>query len=143
MRVKYPLEINECFQCWKWNTLSLITPYFSHVFSALKVKHSQPYFAIFFACFFINSENTTKFKFRQKTLNILSVLKFVGSHLVFYEWKVSFSLISPIIFSLGYYDFQICLISMRVSRFFIPKNVFDFFKGSFALNQQVKKNIQN
>ncbi len=31
-------------------------------------------------------------------LNILSMLKFTGSHLAFYEWKVSFYLISPIIF---------------------------------------------
>ncbi len=33
--------------------------------------------------------------------NILSELKFTRSHLAFYERKVSFSLISPIIFSLG------------------------------------------
>ncbi len=57
--------------------------------SALKVKRFQPNFAIFFACFFANSENATKSKetskFRQERLNILSTLKFVGSHLAFYE----------------------------------------------------------
>ncbi len=40
--------------------------------------------------------------FRQEMLNILSALKFAGSYLAFYEWKVSFSLISPMIFS--YWD---------------------------------------
>ncbi len=49
----------------------------------------QPDFVIFFARFFANSENTSKFKetseFRQEMLNILSALKFVGSHLEFYE----------------------------------------------------------
>ncbi len=71
---------------------------FSRVLLALKVKCFQPNFAIFFMLFFTNSENATKSKFRQKRLNILSTLKFTGSHLAFYEWKVSFSLISPIIF---------------------------------------------
>jgi hypothetical protein len=70
--------------------------------SALKVKRFQPDFAKLFACFLANSENATKFKetyeFRQEMLNILSGLKFAGSYLAFY---VSFSLISPIIFSLG------------------------------------------
>ncbi len=94
-----PIEKNQCFQRWKWNAFSLILPYFSHVFSALKVKCIQPNFAIFFMLFFSNSENATESKFRQETLNILRALKFVGSHLAFYEWKVSFSLISPIIFS--------------------------------------------
>jgi hypothetical protein len=54
------------------------------VLSALKVKRFQPDFTIFFACFSANSENATKFKetseFRQETLNILSKLKFAGSH---------------------------------------------------------------
>ncbi len=67
-------------------------------FSALKVKRFQPNFSIFFTLFFTNSENATKSKFRQETLNILSALKFTGSHLAFYEWKVRFSLISPIFF---------------------------------------------
>jgi hypothetical protein len=70
--------------------------------SALKVKCFQPNFAIFFMLFFTNSENATNSKFRQEMLNILSPLKFTGSHLAFYEWKVSFSLISLIIFSLGF-----------------------------------------
>jgi hypothetical protein len=34
-------------------------------------------------------------------MNNLSALKFMRSHFAFYEWKVGFSLISPIIFSLG------------------------------------------
>jgi hypothetical protein len=59
------------------------------MFSALNVKCFQPDLAIFFARFFANSENTTKFKetskFRQEMLNILSVLKYVGLHLAFYE----------------------------------------------------------
>jgi hypothetical protein len=57
--------------------------------SALKVKRFQPDFAIFIARFFAISEDATKFKetseLRQETLNILSVLKFAGSHLAFYE----------------------------------------------------------
>jgi hypothetical protein len=57
--------------------------------SALKVKCFQPDFTIFFAYFFTNSENATKFKetfeFRQEMLNILSALKLAGSHLAFYE----------------------------------------------------------
>jgi hypothetical protein len=53
--------------------------------SALKVKHFQPNFAIFFHAFFTNSENATKSKFRQETLNILRALKCMGSHLAFYE----------------------------------------------------------
>jgi hypothetical protein len=52
--------------------------------SALKVKPFQPDFAIFFA----DGENATKFKetseFRHEMLNILSILKFAGSHLAFY-----------------------------------------------------------
>jgi hypothetical protein len=44
---------------------------------------------MFFAHFFANSENATKSKepskFRQEMLNILSALKFAGSHLAFYE----------------------------------------------------------
>ncbi len=67
------------FQPWKWNAFSLILPYFSCIF-------------------FTNSENETKSKFRQEMLNIFIMLKFAGSHLAFYEWKVSFSLISPIFF---------------------------------------------
>jgi hypothetical protein len=35
--------------------------------------------------FFTNSENAAKSKFRQEMLNILSALKFTGSHLAFYE----------------------------------------------------------
>jgi hypothetical protein len=64
------------FQHWKWNAFSLISPYFSCVF-------------------FTNCENAIKFKFTHETVNILRILKFTGSHLVFYDWKVSFSLISP------------------------------------------------
>jgi hypothetical protein len=45
----------------------------------------QPNFAIFFLLLFTISENATKSKFRQEILNILSALKFVGSHLAFYE----------------------------------------------------------
>ncbi len=60
------------------------------------------WFRHIFKRFFANSENATKSKdfskFRQEMLNILSTLKFTGSNLTFYEWKVSFSLISPIIF---------------------------------------------
>ncbi len=74
------------FQHWKWNAFSLISPYFSRFFLT-------------------NSENTTKSKFRQEMLNILSMLKFTGLRLAFYDWKVSFSLISPISFSLGYKEF--------------------------------------
>ncbi len=62
------------FQRWKWNGFSQVSPYF---FTTL---------------------NGTKSKFRQETLNILCALKSTGSHLAFYDWKVSFSLISPIIF---------------------------------------------
>ncbi len=67
----------------------------------------QPYWKnwcfcyIFHVVFFTNSEKATKSKFRQEMLNILSALKCAGSYLAFHEWKVSFSLISPIIFSLG------------------------------------------
>ncbi len=64
---------------WKWKAFSLISPYFSCVF-------------------FTNIENATNSKFSQETLNIFSASKFTGSYLAFYEWKVSFSLISPIIF---------------------------------------------
>jgi hypothetical protein len=50
---------------------------------------SETLSALIFHIFFVNSENATKFKetceFRQETLNILSVLKFAGSHLAFYE----------------------------------------------------------
>jgi hypothetical protein len=53
--------------------------------SALKVKRFQPNFAIFLMYFFTNSENATKSKFSQETLNILGVLKFARSHLAFYE----------------------------------------------------------
>ncbi len=73
-----PYWKNRCFQRWKWNAFSLMLPYF-----------------------FANSENATKSKFSQETLNVLSALKFAGSHLAFYERKVSFSLISRRIFSLG------------------------------------------
>jgi hypothetical protein len=52
-------------------------------FSALKCF--QPNFTIFFTLFFTISENTTKSKFRQEKLNILSVIKIMGSHLAFYE----------------------------------------------------------
>jgi hypothetical protein len=58
---------------------------FHAFFSALKVKHCQPNFAIFFTLFFTNCETATKSKFSQETLNILSALKFTGSHLAFYE----------------------------------------------------------
>jgi hypothetical protein len=58
----FPLE--------KIDAFSLISPYFSRVI-------------------FTSSENATKFKeaskFRQETLNILSMKKFAGSHLAFYE----------------------------------------------------------
>jgi hypothetical protein len=60
----------------KIDAFSLILPYFSRIFSALKVKLFQPDFAIFFTCFFSPTV---------KTLNILSALKFMGSHLAFYE----------------------------------------------------------
>jgi hypothetical protein len=57
--------------------------------SPLKVKRFQPDFVIFFACFFANSENATKFKessdFSQEMLNILSAIKSPGSHLAFYD----------------------------------------------------------
>jgi hypothetical protein len=53
--------------------------------SGQKVKRFQPNFAIFLTRFFTNSENATKSKFRQETLNILSALKFLQSHLAFYE----------------------------------------------------------
>ncbi len=57
-RPNYPIQKNRCF---------------------------QPNFHIFFTLFFTNSENATKSKFRQETLNILSVLKFKGSHLACYK----------------------------------------------------------
>ncbi len=82
-----PIGKNWYFQHWKWNAFSLILPYFLRVF-------------------FANREKATKFKeaskFRQEMLNILCVLKFSRSHLAFYEWKVSFSLISLRIFLLGW-----------------------------------------
>ncbi len=71
---------------------------FHPFFSALRVKRFQPNFDIFFILFFTNSENATKSKFRQETVNILSMLKFMESHLTFYGRKVSLSLISPIFF---------------------------------------------
>jgi hypothetical protein len=58
---------------------------FHAFFSALKVKCFQPNFVIFFTLFFTNSENVTKSKFKQETLNILTKLKFTGSRLAFYE----------------------------------------------------------
>ncbi len=64
------------FQNWKWHAFSLILPYFSRFFSALKVKRFQPDFTIFFTHFFTNSENATKSDFSQETLIILSALKF-------------------------------------------------------------------
>ncbi len=79
--------------------------------SALKVKRFQPNFIIIFMNFFANNENATKSKFRQETLNILSVLKLRGSHLAFYERKVSFSLISLMIFSL----YRFCSINSFIS----------------------------
>jgi hypothetical protein len=46
-------------------------------------------FPYFLRIFFTNSVNATKFKetskFKQEMLNILSALKFAGSHLAFYE----------------------------------------------------------
>jgi hypothetical protein len=60
-----PVEKNRCFQ--RGN------PQFFH---ALNVKCFQPNFAIFFTFLFTNSENATKSKFREETLNILSALKF-------------------------------------------------------------------
>jgi hypothetical protein len=66
--------------------LSALKPSIFHAFfSALKVKRFQPNFAIFFRLFFTNSEDATKSKFCQETLNILSSLKFAGSHLAFCE----------------------------------------------------------
>ncbi len=54
-------------------------------------SETLPDFAIFFAHFFANNENATKFKetfeFRQEMLNILSALKFVGSHWHFMDEK--------------------------------------------------------
>ncbi len=76
----FPIGKNQCFQRWKWNPLSLN-------------------FDIIFMLFFTISENASKSKFRLEMLNILSALKFTGSHFAFYEWKVSFSLISVRIFS--------------------------------------------
>ncbi len=78
--------------------------FFTRFFSALKVKCFQPNFAIFSCIFFTNSKNGTISKFSQEMLNILSALKFPGSHLTFYDCKVIFSLISPINFSLGWFS---------------------------------------
>ncbi len=49
---------------------------FHAIFLALKVKHFQTNFAIFFTLFFTNSTKTSKF--RQETLNILSTFKIHG-----------------------------------------------------------------
>ncbi len=65
--------------------LALKASIFHAFFSAMKVKCFQPNFAIFFMLFFTSIENATKSKFRQEMLNILSVIKFTGSHLAFYE----------------------------------------------------------
>ncbi len=94
--------IHAFFQHWKWNAFSLILQYFLRVF-------------------FTNSEIATKSKFSLETLNILSALKFTGSHLALYDWQVSFSLISPIIFSLGYTCFadEYLAVPSEVSFFFI------------------------
>ncbi len=54
-------------------------------FSAESETLSAKFCHIFQVVFFANSEKTTKSKFRQETLNVLSTLKFVGSHLAFYE----------------------------------------------------------
>ncbi len=50
----------------KINAFSLILPYFSRVL-------------------FTISENATKYKFSQEMLNSLSNVKFMGSHLAFYD----------------------------------------------------------
>jgi hypothetical protein len=67
------------------------------------VKCFQSNFAIFFSSFFTNSENATKSKFRQETLNILGVLKFTGSHLAFLI-SISFQTM-PLSFSISFFEF--------------------------------------
>jgi hypothetical protein len=67
-----------------------ILPYWKKLMlSVLKVKRFQPDFAIFFAHFLPTvktPQNSTRpLNFRQETLNILSALKFAGSHLASYE----------------------------------------------------------
>ncbi len=101
-----PIEKNRCFQCWKWNTSSNE----SEMLSALKASIFHAFFQHwkwnafsliwpYFSRYFFHQQ-WKRYKI-QETLNILNALKFKGSHLGFYEWKASFSLISPIIFSLG------------------------------------------
>jgi hypothetical protein len=85
VKLKQVDGINNVPLCCQDSWVSMISPYFSRIFSALKMKCFQPNFAIFFTLFFTNSENATKSKFRQETLNILSTFKFTGSHLAFYE----------------------------------------------------------
>ncbi len=65
-----PIEKNDAFSAENFAI------FFACFFSAMKVQCLQPNFDIFFA----NSENPTKSKFRQEKLNILSALKFAGSH---------------------------------------------------------------
>ncbi len=77
--------------------------------SALKVKCFQPDFTIFFTRFFANGDKATTYKetseFGQGMLNILRAIKFA-------EWKVRFSLISRITFSLGFW-LIISLLTMK------------------------------
>jgi hypothetical protein len=51
---------------------------FHAFFSALKVKHFQPNFAIFFTVFSPNSEDPPKSKFRLEMLNIFRRVKIHG-----------------------------------------------------------------
>ncbi len=75
----------------KIDAFSTKSIFFCTFFSALEVKH-------FYHAFCHLQWKQYKIQIRQERLNILSMLKFAGSHLAFYERKVSFSLISPIIF---------------------------------------------
>jgi hypothetical protein len=76
----FPIEKIDAFST-ESETLSMLK---ASIFQAF-FQHFQPNFAIFFMLFFTNCENATKSKYRQEMLNILSALKFTGSHLSFYE----------------------------------------------------------
>ncbi len=71
------------FQHWKWDTFSLILPYFSCFFSPTVKTLQNPNLC-------------------RKRWFFKEHLKFMGSHLAIYEWKVGFSLISPIFFYFGW-----------------------------------------
>jgi hypothetical protein len=79
-----PIEKIDAFSA-ESKTFSELKKSIFHVFLSNESEMLPALFLHIFHAFFNNSENATKSKFRQETMNILSTLKFTGSHLAFYE----------------------------------------------------------